>query len=645
MKQALLLGAIVVTTLSGVACSGSSTGNNPPKPSTGGSGGSGATGNSTSGGASPSGGGSTFGGSSGASSSNAGAGQGGATTSGGAGGMADPGGAPGAAPDFGPNVLIFDPSMSMQTIQGQLDAIATKEDTGSAQFTNARYAYFFKPGAYQLDVKLAFYMQAIGLGQSPDDVQITGAVRSKADWLSPPQNATLNFWRSAENLQVTPTLDSNAEVWAVSQGASFRRMHIKGPMNLSEGGFASGGFVADSQIDGSVASGSQQQFFVRNTSWTGWTGGVWNMVFSGVSGAPAGAWPGKPYTVVDKTPLIREKPFLYFDGAGHYFVMVPGTKSDTQGAGWTPTAAAGTAISTDKFYVAKPGTDTAATINAALSAGQHLLLTPGIYQLEDSIHVTRADTIVFGLGLATLVPTKGTPALTIADVDGVKVSGIIIDAGPMNSTTLLQFGPDGSTQAHSQDPSALQDISCRVGGEFAGTATSCVTINSSNVIGDNLWMWRADHGTGAGWTSNISKNGLIVNGNDVTIYGLFVEHFQEYQTLWNGNGGRVYFYQSEMPYDPPSQADWQHGAVNGYASYKVADSVTTHEAWGIGVYCAFRSAVVSDNAIETPTGTGIAMHHLVTSWLNGTAGSAINHLINGTGDAATNANHQVLSAN
>ena len=547
----------------------------------------------------------------------------------------------GPAPDFGPNVLIFDPSMPMATIQSQLDGVIGKQ--ASNQFGTERYAYFFKPGQYQLDVKIGFYMQVLGLGQSPDDVQITGGVRSKADWFG--GNATLNFWRAAENFAVSPTQDSNIEVWAVSQGTALRRAHVKSSANLSDGGYSSGGFIADSQFDGPLTSGTQQQFFSRNTAWSGWGGGVWNMVFSGIDKPPQGAWPSLPYTVIAKTPLIREKPYLTIDSAGHYFVMVPAVKTDSIGNSWAAPGATATAVSTDKFYVAKPTTDTSATINAALVQGKHLLLTPGIYHLDDSIQVTQANTIVFGLGLATLVPNQGAPVLTIADVDGVTVSGIIVDAGATSSPTLLQVGPPNATGMHSQNPSSLHDISCRIGGATTGTAANCVTINSSDVIGDNLWMWRADHGAGANWTGNASKNGLIVNGNNVTVYGLFVEHFQEYQTLWNGNGGRLYFYQSEMPYDPPSQTAWQHDGVNGYASYKVADAVTTHEAWGLGTYCSFHSAVVSDNSIETPTASGIAMHHMMTSWLNGTGGSGISHIINGTGTGATQTTRQAMSAN
>ena len=71
--------------------------------------------------------------------------------------------------------------------------------------------------------------RSLGLGQSPDDVTITGAVRAKADWLGN-NNATCNFWRGAENLAVIPTssIDSSVDVWAVSQGTHLRRVHVQG---------------------------------------------------------------------------------------------------------------------------------------------------------------------------------------------------------------------------------------------------------------------------------------------------------------------------------------------------------------------------------------------------------------------------------
>jgi hypothetical protein len=533
-----------------------------------------------------------------------------------------------AAPDFGPNVLVFDPSMT--TIQSQMDAVFKKQERN--QFGSDRYAYLFKPGKYNLDVQVGFYMQVLGLGQSPDAVDITGAVRSKAGWMG--GNATCNFWRGVENLAVTPTQDRGANVWAVSQGTAMRRTHVKGTLSLSDGGWSSGGFLADSKIDGRVESGSQQQWFSRNDQWGGWSGGNWNMVFVGTVNPPAGNWPRSPYTVIEKTPVIREKPYLFIDAAGRYSVMVPPLKTDgSLGVSWSGAATPGTAIPIEQFYLAHPNKDTAATLNAALALGKNLLLTPGLYRLDDSLKVTRPGTVILGLGYPTLTPTRGTPALAIADVDGVKVGGVLLEAGPVNSAALLVVGDKVNTTSHAKDPVFLYDIFCRAGGAGVGTVDCMVAIFSNDVVGDNFWLWRADHGAGAGWTSNKNATGLVVNGSNVTMYGLFVEHCQGYQTVWNGNGGRLYFYQSEMPYDPPSQDAWRHGTVNGYASYKVGDAVTTHEAWGLGVYCAFRGAVAADNAIETPRAAGIKMHHMVTVRLGGRGGGGISYVINGTGSA------------
>jgi hypothetical protein len=540
---------------------------------------------------------------------------------------------------FGDNVYVFDPSMAMADIQAKIDAVYATQYTG--QFVTTRAAFLFKPGAYTLDVKVGYYTQVIGLGASPDDVTITGAVRSMGNATG---NATLSFWRAAENVAVTPTSPTNgADTWAVSQGASFRRMHVKGALNLADSGTSSGGYIADSKIDGRVTSGSQQQYFTRNTQWTGWTGGVWNMVFVGVTPPPTGAWPASPYTTVDATPLVQEKPYLTIDTAGAYSVVVPTLRKATQGASWTTTPTPATTVPLASFYVARAGRDSAAAMNAALAQGKNLLLEPGVYHLDDTLRVARAGTIVMGLGLATLAADTGAPALTVAEVDGVTLAGLIVDAGATNATTLIQVGAPGAGKDHATAPTWLYDLSCRVGGGQAGLATSCLTIDSNDVVGDNLWLWRADHGTGTGWTANVAKNGLVVNGKNVTMYGLFVEHFEEYQTLWNGDGGRVYFYQSEMPYDPPSQALWTHDGVNGYASYKVAAGVTTHEAWGLGVYSAFRQNVSADDAFETPTAAGVVVNHLVTVWLNGIATTAITHIINGTGPTANMASRKATS--
>ena len=547
----------------------------------------------------------------------------------------------GTAPDFGPNVLIFDPSTSMSTIQSQLDSVYSMMDAD--QFDDLGYAYLFKPGQYSLDVQVGFYTHVIGLGMSPDDVTITGAVRAKADWLGS-NNATCNFWRTAENLAVVPTqaIDNGVNVWATAQGTALRRVHVQGSIALDDnGGWASGGFIGDSKIDTQISSGSQQQYLTRNVDLTNWQGSNWNMVFVGDGQPPSGTWPSPPYTVVKATPVVREKPFLYIDGSGNYFVMVPALKTNATGSSWGNDPAGspvppGNPLSIDRFYIAHTGTDTAETMNAALAKGQNLLLTPGDYLLDEPIQVTQPNTIVLGIGLPVLTPSKGNTLISVADVDGVSIAGLLIEAGPTSSPTLLEVGPTGSSADHSMNPTMIFDVNCRVGGNITGSAEVCFTINSNDVIDENTWLWRADHaknGVANGWTDNKSNSGIVVNGNNVSAYGLFSEHHQQFQTLWNGNGGTVYFYQSEMPYDPPNQGAWmESSSENGYASYKVSSNVTSHTGEGIGVYSFFNNPVYAANAIETPSGSGIVMHHMMT-FGSGTGG--INNIINDTGGAAT----------
>ncbi|WP_078943062.1 RICIN domain-containing protein [Streptomyces aureus] len=531
---------------------------------------------------------------------------------------------PPGTPDLGPNVTVFDPSTPAATVQSSLDAAFAQQETN--QFGTARKAFLFKPGSYAANANVGFYTQVAGLGLSPDDVTIRGTVHAEADWFQ--GNATQNFWRSAENLSVTPP--SGSDRWAVSQAAPYRRMHLRGNLALDDGGWSSGGYMADTKVDGQVNSGSQQQWLSRNTEWSNWTGSNWNMVFVGARNAPANSFPNPPYTTVDRTPVSREKPFLYVDTAGAWKVFVPAVRTDSSGTSWGSGTPAGTSLPLSDFFVVKPGA-TAAQMNDALAQGKNLLVTPGVYHLDQTLRVTRADTVVLGLGLATLVPDNGVTAMTVADVNGVQLAGLLIDAGTTNSAQLLEMGPGGSSADHSADPSSLHDVFFRVGGAGVGRATTSLTVNSDDVIGDHLWLWRADHGSGVGWTSNTADTGLVVNGDDVTMYGLFVEHYQKYQTVWNGNGGRTYFYQNEMPYDPPNQAAWMSGSTQGYAAYKVAPSVTSHQVYGFGSYCYFNvnPSVAAEHAIEAPDNANVRFKDMVTVSLGGTG--TIRHVINDRG--------------
>ncbi|QIP82990.1 discoidin domain-containing protein [Streptomyces sp. Tu 2975] len=526
--------------------------------------------------------------------------------------------------DLGPNVLVFDPSTP--DIQGKLDEIFRRQE--SAQFGTDRYQLLFKPGTYNnINAQIGFYTSISGLGLDPDDTTFNGDVTVDAGWFD--GNATQNFWRSAENLALNPVNGTNR--WAVSQAAPFRRMHVKGGLNLAPSGYgwASGGYIADSKIDGTVGPYSQQQWYTRDSSVGGWTNGVWNMTFSGVQGAPATGFPNPPYTTLDTTPVSREKPFLYMDG-GQYKVFAPAKRVNARGTSWGNGAPQGESIPLDRFYVVKPGA-TAATINAALDQGLHLLFTPGVYHVDQTIDVNRANTIVLGLGLATIIPDNGVTAMKVADVDGVRLAGFLIDAGPVNSPTLLEVGPQGASADHAANPTTVQDVFIRIGGAGPGKATTSMVVNSDDTIIDHTWVWRADHGDGVGWETNRADYGVRVHGDDVLATGLFVEHFNKYDVEWYGERGRTIFFQNEKAYDAPDQAAIQNGATKGYAAYRVDDSVNTHEGWGMGSYCYYNvdPTIRQDHGFKAPVKPGVKFHSLLVVSLSGHG--HYEHVINDTG--------------
>src|SRR5215469_8280125 len=243
------------------------------------------------------------------------------------------------APDFGPNVYIFTPSMPQSQIQATVDSIASQQ-VGN-QFGTQRYALLFEPGTYgsaadPLFFQVGYYTSVAGLGASPGDVVINGAVDSFNQCDSSGScTALVNFWRSLSNLTINfPTPQpggpcaQSAEFWATSQASPVRRVAVNGFFSLMDyctsPSFSSGGFIADSQFSGStVLNGSQQQFVVRNSNLDGWTNAVWNQVFSGDVGAP-----GHPGGAVPGAGLCRELPRVRASGAAqlvrHHLGQRPG---------------------------------------------------------------------------------------------------------------------------------------------------------------------------------------------------------------------------------------------------------------------------------------------------------------------------------
>ena len=574
---------------------------------------------------------------------------------------------------LGPNVHVFSPDDDMKKVAETVEAVFKRQRY--RQFGPERQAFLFLPGDYTKagTLNVGYYTQVLGLGRTPDKVKLANV---KTPAALDKNNATCNFWVGIENVSIADT-DNNADPffnfqWAVSQAAPARRLYVSRKAVFDWFyGWASGGFVADCVFEKPAGSYSQQQYFYRNSIFGGGIYGInWNQVIVGCEGATGGDakdntgtalsrcepiagegarsnWRfGGCTTMVDATPVAREKPFLFFED-GAFKVFVPAIRRGAKGISWGEGRANGGMgegkildLARD-FHVAKEGKDTAKTINAALAAGKNVLFTPGIYRVAEPIKVAKPGTIVLGIGEATIVPENGDAALKCADADGIVIAGLIFDA-ERASKRFVVVGGKKSERRHVDDPIFLVDLVYRVGGTGKpGKTDVCLEVNANDVVVDHTWIWRADHGDHTGWTANTAKNGIVVNGDGVSCYGLFVEHFQEHDVLWNGEDGRVFFLQNEKCYDPPGNATWMShgGKKKGYAAYKVSDGVKRHYAVGLGVYDVFintgGNSVFLDDAVEVPDSPGVVIENACTVEIANGDGPlvGINAIVNGQGHA------------
>jgi hypothetical protein len=578
---------------------------------------------------------------------------------------------------FGPNVCVFTPAMTQAAIQADLNAISTQQVPVGAQFDSDRYAVFFEPGTYgsaanPLVFQVGYYTQVAGLGAQPSDTVVDGAIEVFNNLCTAGTsncNSDDNFWRSLSNLDLNvdlptttpdyapPALDAygagcanSAEFWSASQAAPIRRVIINGNLVTQDycaaDNYASGGFIADSQITGDLDFYGNQQYMVRNSdiggAVNGCPNGLWNMVFSGVNGAPAPAFSGQcqQNTVLPTSPVTEEAPFLYQNASGKNEVFVPAVQTNSSGTSWSSGSEAGSSLPLSSFFIANPSTSVA-VIDVALALGKNLVLTPGVYNLNAPIIVSRPDTVVLGLGFATLVPQKGNAALVVLPNKGVKVSGLLVDAGPVNSPVLVSDGtpllPGSAT-----DPNTIQDVFFRIGGAETTNTSATVSLldNAPNSIIDDVWAWRADHGNDVGWTENKADTGLVVTGNNVTAYGLAVEHYQKSEVVWSGQGGTDVFFQNELPYDPPTQADWNESSTfSGYPAFQVANNVKTFKGYAMGSYVVFIDTTATLNvtsAFQAPAVPGVQFTNTFGVWISGSGG--LDSIVNGTGGPVTSTN-------
>lgn len=581
-------------------------------------------------------------------------------------------------PDMSPNEIADRVRRTQDPAQEWIDSSAAEDENGTTpkkrvghnsdrHFTEERYALLFAPGMYRgIDLEVGYYVQLAGLGRSASDVVFADCDRgpyvealNKHRTVGGRPGLSLDtFWRSAENYR---TEARDGQLWAVSQAAPLRRVHVAGDLKLHDhGAYASGGHLANAVVDGTVEFGSQQQWLCRSvdlhgvTDWEDALGGGWSHVFVDCKNAPEprngrDVKKGGPSVTVNVPAVTVEKPFVAMrDDGGGFELRVPAPRRRTTNPEEEEAAPLGSdltgsdddvrdfsdvmvAVATIRDSDGKdvPDPDVSDKINEALDAGLDVVLSPGVYYLKDSLRVGRNDQVLLGLGLATLVaPMDGAPCVRVGkNLEGVRVAGIMLEASVLEKdkaaargggvASLLEWGEEGSSgESDPGDPSnpgVVTDVFARVGGSNLDRSVSTdvmVRIHSGNVLGDNLWLWRADHvALQPGEEPNFPpldyhqvvegecpvRTGIEVYGNDVTIHGLAVEHTTEDQAVWYGERGNVQFYQSELPYD----AALDFGREK-FVGYRVHESVTDHAIGGAGVYSNFRD---HDVHVET------AMYH------------------------------------
>eukprot|EP00930_Biecheleria_cincta_P016375 TRINITY_DN13343_c0_g1_i4.p1 TRINITY_DN13343_c0_g1~~TRINITY_DN13343_c0_g1_i4.p1 ORF type:complete len:706 (+),score=98.70 TRINITY_DN13343_c0_g1_i4:101-2218(+) len=584
------------------------------------------------------------------------------------------------------SVHVFDPADKNITAY-IADLLRDLNNVKTGHYSKERVALLFKPGTYNVTVDVGYYVQVLGLGEIADDVVFEGEKGVFCGNIAemPNPGSLDNFWRSAENFRTKAT---SGMLWAVSQACPIRRIHADHNLSLFvKDAWASGGYLADVQVDGYTGLGGQQQWFARNsalsTTDADMLGGQWNVVLVGNTGSPPSTHPRSPpsseptlvkraVTNVATTPVIAEKPFISIDKVGQYNLQIPQVKFRSVGPSLNSRSGV-KSVAFHNVFVAK-SSDSSSAIQAKLDAGLHVVLSPGIYKLSESLTLKQANQVLLGIGMATLVsPHYGSPCVQVASgIDGVRVAGLMLQAGSPSAlkraevSTLLQWGdPDDYYAGNPANPGVMSDIFARVGGPDLDRSIGvdvAVRVLSGNVIGDNLWLWRADHalldpskgpqldpirsasGNRTPMEDRIpkakeyyltvagdypSKTGLEVVGDLVTMYGLAVEHFLGDATVWKGEGGQTYFYQNELPYDV-TQVSF---CDRNFSGYTVAASVKSHEGLGLGVYSFFRDhECIVESAFRAPETDGVRFTNIFARYLNGYSG--IRHVLNHRGGGA-----------
>ena len=367
-----------------------------------------------------------------------------------------------AATSFGSNVYVFDPSMTTSQIQATVDTIASEQVDNEF---GSRYSLLFRPGTYgratdPLMIKVGYYTEVAGLGLSPTDVTINGHVDVYNRCIAADNCIALNnFWRSISNLTINVTnaasmtdCRENSEFWAVSQSSPMRRVNINGNLSLMDyctngPQWASGGFIADSRTGPSPTVRS-------NSSWCGTATSVPGRTVSGTRSSPGSRvhprsrsrtrptarrasptppWP-PPRPAARSLTCTWMRPGTTTSSCraprrilGHHLGERPNAGADDPAHGFL----SGTAVRF-RGHHQRPA-----------CPGQESAPDPGRLRRRPDDRCQSSRHRRAGHGFATLTSVDGAVPLSIGDVKGVGVAGIMIDAGTVNSPALMTSVPRG----------------------------------------------------------------------------------------------------------------------------------------------------------------------------------------------------------
>lgn len=502
------------------------------------------------------------------------------------------------------NSYIFTADTGIDNILTILDSITTIQGGPNSKWGNESFILLFQPGMYDFQGKtlfVNFYTSIRGLGTNPGDTQFSN-VTITVQGMTPtsPTATTDYFWRDIENLQVNGDMQ-----WYVSQACPLRRIICTGKLSVNNGvnnSWASGGWMSNIETGNSIDNGNQQQFCYKNIKITSGNvqpsnQGTLNIVAINSDISDTSSCTSQQTVTVLKNIPGYCKPWLMSDG-----IFLP-IQSNVNGSDLTP---GGSVINNKDIYVTYP-TDTVDTINKNIadSSKKAIIFTPGVYTYNQSIIVDRNDFVVFGLGYPIFKATTNLSSIFSITGNNVWINSLILDAGTGNPPSLLSFsGTNGNGKIH--------DIYTRMLMPEVGVVNSCqtmITLNQNNTYVENIWLWVADHQNGsknADWSRMNSPNGLTVNGDNVTICGLAVEHQNDVMTQWNGEYGQCYFYQSEFPYA---------GSVTGNPSYVVNSTVKNHIFKGGGAYFVLWTGTSTepsiDHVMEFPQTSGVTWESII----------------------------------